>query len=241
MARAHGALRQECHDHHSHEQRRRDEEHDRQADQLEHRVRRFGPLWKHQPAQHGEADVRRGHQPDVAVGDVGELMGDDGAQLLVVEPVDQAACDHHDGVALADPAGEGVQRRRFDHADVRGRKAPCDRQRLDDVAQPRLVMMVDEVEGQRPSHRGDMPGHLKGEDCRRSQGDKGNIAHRIAAPIQERRVPFVDPGERQIEHERRRQLQGQDEAAEQRDRAPVVGLDPAEKAVDREHGRRLRT
>ncbi len=171
---------------------------------------------------------------------MGELVGDDSRQLLVVESVDQAACNHHDGVTLPDPAGEGVQRHRFDHAHIGGRKASCDGHRFDNVAQPRLVVMVDEVEGHGHSHPADVPCHLEGEDCGRDQSHDRNVPHRVAAPVQEWRVPFVETCEGQIQSERRRQLQGQNEAAEECGRASVVDLDPAEQSVDREHGR-LRT
>ena len=99
---------------------------------------RAGP--RLQQLQRVEADIGGRDQANVSVHDVDDLVRCDGCQLVVVQSVDQTAREDENGVLLPDAAGECVERRTVDDADIRGRQACRDCQRLDDTAQPRLVV-----------------------------------------------------------------------------------------------------
>ena len=76
---------------------------------------------------------------DVAVADVGQLMGEHGLELGVVERVHQPAGDGDRVLALADAAGEGVPLRRLDDAERRHGDAAADAEILEEVPEPRLA------------------------------------------------------------------------------------------------------
>ena len=75
---------------------------------------------------------------DVAVADVGQLVGEHRLELGVVERVDEAA-GHRDRIAaLADAAGEGVARVGLDDAERRRGDAAADAEVLEEVPDARL-------------------------------------------------------------------------------------------------------
>ena len=184
---------------------------------------RVGPLL--QQFQRVEADIGGRDQADVFVHDMNDLMRGDGRQLVVVQSVDQAAREDENGVLLPNAASECVERRTVDDADIRGRQPRRDRQRLDDTAQARLVLVVDEAEIRPAANGADMPSHLHREQDDAGDGDDRHPTDEVSCPPVERRMVGIEHRERQEERQHGEQMKRGDEPREQRDRTRVVAAD----------------
>jgi hypothetical protein len=66
------------------------------------------------------------HQPDVAIADMGQLMGDHRLDLGVVELLDQAGGQGHRELLVVDAAGEGVERVALEDGELRRHHAARD-------------------------------------------------------------------------------------------------------------------
>ena len=149
-----------------------------------------------QQFQRVETHIGRRDQADVAVHDMDDFVRCDGRQLVVVQSVDQPAREDENGVLLPNTAGECVERRTVDDADIRGRQACRDRQRLDDAAEPRLVVIVDEAEIRPAANGADVPSHLHDEQHGADDGNDRHPADEVSSPGVERRMVGIDHRER---------------------------------------------
>ena len=184
---------------------------------------RAGP--RLQQFQRVEANIGGRDQADVSVHDMDDLVRRDGRQLVVVQSVDQTARENENGVLLPNAAGECVERRTVDDADIRGRQACRDRQRLDDTAEPRLVLIVDEAEIRPAANGADVPGHLHREQHGADDGDDRHPADEVSRPPVERRMVGIEHGERHDKRQHGEQMKRGDEAREQRKRTHVIAAD----------------
>ena len=184
---------------------------------------RAGP--RLQQLQRVEANIGGRDQADVAVHDMDDLVRRDGCQLVVVQSVDQPARENEHGVLLPDAAGECVERRTVDDADIGGRQARRDGQRLDDAAEPRLVVIVDEAEVRPAANGADVPSHLHGEQEGADDGDDRHPTDEISRPPVERRMVGIVHRERHNERQHGEQMKCGDEAREQRERTRVIAAD----------------
>ena len=151
-------------------------------------------------------------------------MRSDGGELIVVQSVDQPAREDEHGVLLSDAAGEGVERRTVDDGDIRGH-ACCDRQRLDDPAEPRLVVIVDEAEIRPAPNGADVPRHLHGEQKGADGSDDRHPANEISRPAVERRMVGIEHRERHQKRQHGEQLKRRDETRKQRERTHIIAAD----------------
>ena len=126
---------------------------------------------------------------------------------------------------LPNAAGEGVERRTVDDADIGGRQAGRDCQRLDDAAEPRLVLIVDEAEIRPAANGADVPRHLHGEQHGADDGDDRHPTDEISGPSVERRMLGIEHGERHQKPQHGEQVKRRDEAREQRERTRVIAAD----------------
>ena len=191
---------------------------------------RTGP--RLQQPQRVEADIGGRDQADVAVHNVDDLVRGDGRKLVVVQTVNQPAREDENGVLLPDTASEGVECRTVDHADIGGRQARRDCQRLDDAAEPRLVLIVDEAEICPAANGADVPRHLHREQQGADDGDDRHPADEISRPTVERRMVGIEHGERHDEPQHGEQVKRRDEPREERERTHVIAADMPVEPVD---------
>jgi hypothetical protein len=184
---------------------------------------RAGP--RLQQFQRVEANIGGRDQADVPVYDVDDFVRCDGGQLIVVQCVDQAAREDENRVLLPNAAGECVERRTVDDADLGGRQACRDCQRLDDTAEPRLVVIVDEAEVRSAANGANVPRHLHREQQGADDGNDRHPSDQVSRPPVERRVVWIVHGERHKERQRGEQVKRHDESREERERAHVIAAD----------------
>jgi hypothetical protein len=150
----------------------------------------------------------------ISVHDVDDFVRCDRRQLVVVQSVDQPAREDENGVLLPDTAGECVERGTVDDADIRRRQACRDCQRLDDAAEPRLVVIVDEAEIRPAANGADVPRHLNREQDGADDGDDRHPTDEVSRPLVERRMVGIVHGERYNEPQCGEQVKRRDEARE---------------------------
>jgi hypothetical protein len=230
VAAVDGEPAQKHHDEDEHDQRGQQHGQDRKrASCLEplHALR-AGP--RLQQFQRVEAYVGGRDQADVSVHDMDDLVRRDGCQLVVVQSVDQPAREDEHGILLPNTAGEGVERRTVD-GDIRDRQACRDCQRLDDAAEPRLVLVVDETEIRPATNGADVPPHLHDEQQGADDGDDRHPTDEVSRPPVERRMLGIVHGERHQKRQHGEQVKRRDERREQRERTHVIAADVSVKPV----------
>ena len=221
-----------------------DQQNQRNENRQQHHPDRLAPVVElHPPPGLGQEQRRherigRCEQHGVAMLDVGHFVRQHRRQLIIIEAVDQPAGGDHHHVVGADPAGERVERGRVDHRGVGNGDAGGDRQRFENPAEARLVVIVDVAEADAFLDRADEPPQLGGIDHQPNQRDRQAIASEIAERRDQRIVARIVEHRRHDQDDQRHQFDGDDESAKQQQRAFPVFLDVAVKPGrrPRQHG-----
>ena len=176
---------------------------------------------------HAGDDHRDHHHADVAVADMGQLVAEHRFDLGVVEPGEQPGRHGDRVLLLVHPGGEGVERVALHHLQLRHRNAARDAQVFQQIVEARLLLAGhlapagDGVDDALVKIIGDDDPHGRA-DRRPRRGAEKITPSPLQQPLQRGVVRQRLARERAGIDE---QIDEQEQARQQRDRAALVGLD----------------
>ena len=165
------------------------------------------------------------------------FMGDDGAELVVVKAVDEAASNDDQGALVGRAAGERVRRVRFEHGDARVADSESGALQVDDPPQSWLQAAVDKPASELGADLVGMAEIEKSEDGDSDGRDRQEIAAEIGQRIDEDGVCRVEKEGEEGQRQRAEDFDGEHEAAEHQQGQPVIVPGMGDEAADRHGGK----